>query len=94
MHSFDFETIHHEGQDVGRASKAKQVDELDSSGILVHWCEFLGHHFQQQTNKQTNKQTLGQKHTSITYQFTIAPPSAHFGPMMATLIIDLVLSGW
>ena len=30
-----------------------------------------------QTNKQTNKQTLGQKHTCITYQFTIVPPSSH-----------------
>ena len=43
----------------------KQVDQLDPSGILVHGCEVLGHHFQQTKNKQTkNKQTnkyLGKK---------------------------------
>ena len=28
----------------------------------------------------------------ITYQFTIVLPSSHFGPMMATVSIDLVFS--
>ena len=45
------------------------------------------------SNKQTNEQTLGQKHTSITYQFTIAPTSDNFGPMIASVSIDLVFSG-
>ena len=40
--------------------KCQQVDQLDPSGILVHWCEILGHII---SNKQTNKQTGIPRHS-------------------------------